>query len=69
MCFITFMDSSKANLVLEQIDKKLELTAPPPPLVGQNPKVFQKSVFSAFLNESWVVQTEFYLRALRTFCF
>ena len=32
MCFITFMGSSKANLVLEKLDKKLGLADPPPSL-------------------------------------
>ena len=43
MCFITFMGSSKANLVLEKLDKNLGLAdPPPPPQLGQNPKYFQK---------------------------
>ena len=49
MCFITFMGSSKANLVLEKLDKKLGL-ADPPPQLGQNPKFFQKFHLKASLS-------------------
>ena len=48
MCFITFMGSSKANLVLEKLDRKLGLATPPPQL-GQNPKYFQKFQLKASL--------------------
>ena len=46
VCFITFMDSSKANLVLEKFDKKLGFgQAPPPPVWSKRPN------FSVFF--SW----------------
>ena len=43
VCFITFMDSSKANLVLEKFDKKLGFGQTPPPVWSKRPNF---SVFS-----------------------
>ena len=45
VCFITFMDSSKANLVLEKFDKKLGF--------GQTPPLFgpKDQIFPFFLSE------------------
>ena len=40
VCFITFMDSSKANLVLEKFDKKLGFGQTPPPLFGPKDQFF-----------------------------
>ena len=39
VCFITFMDSSKANLVLEKFDKKLGF-GQTPPLFGPKDQIF-----------------------------
>ena len=44
MCLITFMGSSKANLVLEKLDKNLGL-ADPPPSVGTKSQFFPKIRF------------------------
>ena len=46
VCFITFMDSSKANLVLEKFDKKLGFGQPPPPVWSKRPNF---SVFFFFM--------------------
>ena len=45
------MDSSKANQVLGNFDKKLGLARPPPPLLGQNPKFTQKKNWTAPLSQ------------------
>ena len=47
MCFITFMDSSKANLVLEKNNKNLGVADTPPPWLGHNSKYLQRSVMRA----------------------
>ena len=40
VCFITFMDSCKANLVLGNFAKKLGFGQTPPPLVGPKDQLF-----------------------------
>ena len=42
VCFITFVDSCKANLVLANFDKKVRIRSdpPPPPLVGPKDQLF-----------------------------
>ena len=50
MCFITFMDSSKANLVLGNFDKKLGLARPPTPLIGTKSQVYPKKLLDGSPN-------------------
>ena len=57
VCFITFMDSSKANLVLEKFDKKLGFgQTPPPPGWSKRPSfsVFFKAPFIVFVFGEWL---------------
>ena len=56
--FITFMDSSKANLVLEKMIKTWDWQTPP--WLGKNPMFFQKSFLKAPFNKGpmWKAKVE-----------
>ena len=56
MCFIKFVDRSKANYAIGNVDKELGFRNIPAPCLGQNPHIFCRSLSKVPL-QPWLIRT------------